>query len=157
MPKKKTDPGVKNFDRALFADIPGRLGRYEREIEQAMAEGRLRSKTDEVRITDSRTGGQKGKKLAQLGAVDPLALTQLALVAGHGSEKYSRMNYLRGFDWSLSVDALYRHFLAFQNGEKNDTESHLHHMAHAAWHALALVSFSERELGTDDRFDRGEA
>src|SRR5271169_3720886 len=108
---------------------------------------------DEVRITDSRTGGQKGKKLAQLGAVDPLALTRLALVAGHGTEKYSRMNFLRGFDWSLSIDALYRHFLAFQNGEKNDPESGLNHMAHVAWHALALTSFSERGLGNDDRYN----
>jgi len=110
----------------------------------------------EVRETDPTTGGEKGAKLAELGAVDPLALWHLARVAGFGGRKYSRGNYMRGYRWSLSYDAMMRHALAFWMGEEHDTESGAPHMAAAAWHACALVSFSERHLGSDDRYDAVE-
>ena len=113
---------------------------------------RVRVVSDEVRITDPVTGGQKGQKLAQLGAIDPLALQRLAEVAGYGGIKYDRMNYMKGYRWSLSMDALMRHALALWNGEDIDPESGLPHGAHLAWHGLALVSFMERGLGTDDRY-----
>lgn len=106
----------------------------------------------EKMTVDPKTGGMKASKPCQLGFVDPVALEKLGEVAGFGAEKYDKFNYLKGYDWTLSINALYRHFLAFQNGEDLDPESGLPHMAHAAWHALNLVSFLERDLGTDDRF-----
>ena len=106
--------------------------------------------TDEVRVT-SETGGQKGQKGARLGGADPLALMELARVYGYGEQKYERFNYLKGYPFSLSIDALYRHFLAFQSGEDRDPESGLLHTAHMAWHALALTAFIQRQIGTDDR------
>jgi uncharacterized HAD superfamily protein len=109
-------------------------------------------KDKEVRITDPKTGGQKGQKLAQVGALDPLALLEVARVAGMGASKYSRYNFLKGYDWSLSFDALQRHLLQFWSGEDYDTESGRLHVAHAAWHCAALTSFILRGLGTDDRF-----
>ncbi|MGL4178310.1 MAG: dATP/dGTP diphosphohydrolase domain-containing protein [Dermatophilaceae bacterium] len=102
-------------------------------------------------LVTSPTGGQKGRKPAQHGSLDPVALTTLAEVSGFGTRKYARHNYLRGYDWSLSYDALHRHLNAFWSGEDRDPESGLAHAAHAAWHALALVSFLERGIGTDDR------
>lgn len=114
----------------------------------------LRSKNDladEIRVT-SATGGQKGKKLAQLGSLDPKALLAVAEVSGFGANKYARYNYLKGYDWSLSFDALQRHLLAFWAGQDQDPESGLLHLAHAAWHCLALISFLSRGIGTDDRF-----
>jgi hypothetical protein len=110
----------------------------------------------EVRVTDPDTGGQKGAKLAELGAVDPLALWHLARVAGFGGRKYSRGNYMRGYRWSLSYDAMMRHALAFWMGEQNDPETGIPHMAAAGWHCCALISFSERGLGSDDRYDAAE-
>lgn len=106
---------------------------------------------DETRTT-SATGGQKGKKGEELGAIDPASLRMLARVAAFGGKKYSRMNYLKGYDWSLSFDAMQRHLLAFWEGEDVDPESGLPHTAHAAWHCLALTSYLTRDLGTDDRF-----
>jgi hypothetical protein len=106
---------------------------------------------EETRVTDPVTGGQKNQKLAQLGAVDPLSLLELAKVAGFGSQKYERLNYLKGFKWSLSYDAMMRHLLAYQSGENDDPESGLPHLAHAMWHCSALLSFLLRDLGTDDR------
>lgn len=109
-------------------------------------------KMQEEITTDPKTGGQKGKKPLEVGAIDPLARAELGKVAAFGGEKYSRGNYLRGYDWSLSVDALHRHMLAFESGEDYDPESGLLHTVHAAWHALALASFYLHELGNDDRF-----
>jgi hypothetical protein len=105
----------------------------------------------EERITDPETGGQKGAKSAKLGAIDPLALKELAEVAGMGEEKYARFNFAKGYPWSLSADAAFRHLLAFLDGEDNDPESGLSHAAHFAWHGLCLTTFAKRGLGTDDR------
>ena len=104
----------------------------------------------EVRVT-SETGGQKGKKQAQVGALDPQALLEVARVAGFGTDKYERYNFLKGYDWSLSFDALCRHLFAWWSGEDNDPESGLSHMGHVGWHALALLAFSQRNVGTDNR------
>ena len=105
----------------------------------------------EVRVT-SETGGQKGQKQARLGSIDPKALLTVAEVAGFGEAKYARLNYLNGYDWSLSFDACQRHLLAFWSGQDNDEESELPHLAHAAWHCLAMLAFLQHGLGEDDRF-----
>jgi len=108
-------------------------------------------KHGEARVVDPVTGGAKGSKPCQMGALDPVGLEQMGLVAGMGAQKYDRFNFLRGYKWSLSIDALYRHLLSFLAGEDNDPESGLPHMAHAAWHAHALTGFLKRGIGTDDR------
>lgn len=104
----------------------------------------------ETRIT-SETGGEKGQKLAQLSSLDPHALIALAECSGLGAQKYSAHNYLRGYDWSLSFDAAQRHLLAFWGGEDLDPESGQQHLAHAAWHCLAMLSFVQRGIGSDTR------
>ncbi len=105
----------------------------------------------EVRVVDPNTGGEKGQKPAQLGAIDPQSLLVLGEVAGFGATKYARYNYLKGYAWSLSADACLRHLLQFLAGEDLDEESGLPHAAHVAWHGLALTSFLLRGIGTDDR------
>jgi len=105
----------------------------------------------EVRVADAATGGEKGQKLPVLGDIDPKALMEVAKVCGFGRKKYARLNYLRGYDWSSSYDALQRHLHLFWNREELDEESGLHHLAHAAWHCFALFAFSTRKLGKDDR------
>ena len=106
----------------------------------------------EVVVTDPETGGQKGMKQAQLGAIDPEALYTLAKVAGLGTSKYSRNNYRRGYAWSLSYDAAQRHMMRFWAGEDIDPESGLPHVAHAAWHMLALLTFQREHPSFDDRY-----
>ena len=105
----------------------------------------------ETRITNEATGGQKGKKLCQIGALDPVALIEVGRVAGMGANKYAAHNFLKGYDWSLSFNAMMRHAMLFWAGEDVDPESGLSHMAHVAWQAMALVSFVERAVGNDDR------
>jgi nucleoside 2-deoxyribosyltransferase len=110
------------------------------------------NESGEVRITDPETGGQKGQKLAQLGAMDPRAIMRVAEAAGFGTKKYERYNFAKGYAWSLSYDALQRHLHAFWAGEDRDSESGLYHLAHAGWHVLTLLSFLGHGSGTDDRF-----
>ena len=104
----------------------------------------------ETRIV-SETGGEKGQKQCQIGALDAKALQVVGSVAGFGSEKYSRYNFMKGYNWSLSYDAMQRHLMAFWSGEDNDPESGLAHLGHACWHCLCLLTFSIRGRGTDDR------
>jgi hypothetical protein len=106
---------------------------------------------DEIRVTDPVTGGQKGQKNCQMGGLPPDALQEVGRVSGFGATKYARYNYLKGYNWSLSYDALQRHLHAFWQGEDFDEESALLHLAHAAWHCLALIAFTLHGLGKDDR------
>lgn len=104
----------------------------------------------ETRVTSS-TGGEKGRKLTEIGFLDPVALEMVGRVAGFGAQKYASFNFLKGYNWSLSYNALLRHLMAFMRGEDIDSESGMPHIAHAAWQALALCSFWQRNIGTDDR------
>jgi hypothetical protein len=106
--------------------------------------------TEKIHV-DPVTGGTKGSKPCQLAFIDPIALRELGKVAGYGAEKYDKWNYLKGYDWSLSYNALMRHLLDFWGGEYLDDENGAAHLASVAWHALALISFHERALGNDDR------
>lgn len=114
---------------------------------------------DKIFYVDPATGGKKEVKLAQLGAIDPTSILVLAEVAGYGAQKYEQddsskatYNYLKGYPWSLNFNSAQRHLLAFWSGENLDPESGLPHLAHAAWQCLALLSFMNHELGTDDRW-----
>lgn len=68
--------------------------------------------------------------------------------------KYPPRNWERGMLWSRCYNSLMRHTLAWQAGEDKDAESGLHHMAHVAWNALALLSYYLRGIGSDDRPSR---
>lgn len=110
----------------------------------------------EERVTSS-SGGQKGKKPEAFGGGDPLAYIELAKVYAMGEAKYDRYNYLKGYEWSLSIDALFRHLFAFLAGEERDPESGLLHTSHVAWHAQTLTSFQLRGLRQFDDRAPGEA
>lgn len=114
---------------------------------------RITPPSQEVRVTDPVTGGQKGKKPEQYSMipVDPLA--EVARVYGYGAQKYDRDNWRKGYAWSLSLDALLRHIEQFRRGERLDTESGRHHLAHAAFHLFTLMEYDSKGLGTDDRGD----
>lgn len=93
-------------------------------------------------------------KSSQLSMVPARALLALGEVYGDGAEKYDRENWRKGYRWSLSIDALFRHFLAWMDGEDTDPESGSNHLTHVAWHAFTLYTFQDEELGTDDRVKR---
>lgn len=111
--------------------------------------------TDEVRVVDPDTGGEKGMKLARY---DLLPATPLDLVATHygiGAHKYVDRNWERGYSWSLSFAAMMRHAWAFWRGEDIDAETGSPHLAAVVFHAFALMEFGRTHPEKDDRPARG--
>ena len=69
----------------------------------------------------------------------------------YGLLKYPKHNYKNGMRWTRCVDACLRHLTAFANGEDNDPESGLSHLAHAKLCLGMLICLIELGTGEDDR------
>lgn len=100
--------------------------------------------------TDPETGGQKGTKQEEFGLIPFYPLKEVAKVYGYGASKYAPQNWRRGYPWTWSVSALFRHITAFLVGESMDKESGIHHLAHATFHLFLLIESERLGLGTDD-------
>jgi uncharacterized HAD superfamily protein len=83
--------------------------------------------------------------------LEPFAQQEVARVFTIGAEKYAPRNWEKGMAWSKVVASLKRHIAAFEKGEDMDDETGCYHMAHAAWNALALVSYYKLAPHFDDR------
>lgn len=74
----------------------------------------------------------------------PLQLVEKVVEVFHfGAKKYSPNSWQSlpdGYDRYKA--ALLRHITAYERGETKDPESGLHHLAHAAWNALAILHFA---------------
>lgn len=109
---------------------------------------------EEFRVVDPTTGGMKGSKKVQFSQIPSEFLWQLAEHYGGNTPefggKYERDNWLKGYRWSLSEDALMRHFHLWKGGQRYDEETGRHHLICCAWHIVALFIYDLRKLGTDD-------
>lgn len=105
----------------------------------------------EERITNPATGGQKGRKPQRYELLPWPAVGEVAEVYAFGATKYDDHNWLRGYAWSLSYGAMLRHLALFWGGEDRDPESGLPHVAHAAFHCLALLTYAREHPELDDR------
>lgn len=81
----------------------------------------------------------------------PGEIEQVVDVYTFGARKYADRNWEAGMSWGRVFGSLLRHAWAFWRRETYDRESGLHHMAHCAWNAIALLTYSSRGVGTDDR------
>jgi len=118
----------------------------------------------EVRITNAKTGGQKGSKLARFDLVPEGPLWELAELYGRGASKYADDNWRKGYSWRLSFAACQRHLWQFWSGEdaiqqvagaEPDPTVGTKHVIAAAWHCLALAWFMEHRKDHDDRPKNG--
>lgn len=75
----------------------------------------------------------------------------LAEVLTRGASKYSERNWEAGMSYSRCYAAVRRHLNAFWSGKDVDAESGLHHLAHAAWGCLAILSYVKTHPEFDDR------
>lgn len=116
-------------------------------------EAMKRLTTGEVRITDPKTGGQKGAKNIQFHTIPPEFLAEVGRVYSMGAKKYSARNFEKGYAWSLSFDAMMRHLWAWWGGEETDPESGCNHMAHGVWHCFQLMLLAKYHRDLDDRSD----
>jgi rubredoxin len=107
--------------------------------------------TEERRVRNDRTGGEKGQKLARYDLIPVYPLTALAEHYGRGAEKYFDRNWELGVNWSLPYAALMRHVTAWWNGEETDPETGTSHLSAVAWHAFALLEYTKTHPELDDR------
>jgi len=84
----------------------------------------------------------------------PGPLFELAKVYTYGAQKYGKRNWEEGMEWGRVFAAIQRHLWKFWNGEENDIESGLSHLAHAAWGCLALLEYINTHPEMDDRRER---
>jgi hypothetical protein len=92
-----------------------------------------------------------GKEPLHLIPIRPLF--ELARVYGYGSKKYDDDNWRKATTWRRVIASMLRHVYRFAAGEDIDPESGVHHMAHAAFWAFALIDWSRTPQGRacDDR------
>ncbi len=98
------------------------------------------------------TGGRKddtGK--ARVSLIPRAALEAEAAVMGFGAKKYATWQWKSGFAYSRLLDASLRHIIAFADGEDNDPESGLSHLAHARASLAMLLDQLKTGAGEDDR------
>lgn len=105
----------------------------------------------EVRITNAVTGGEKGRKPERYSLIPWPEMDEVGRLYAAGAEKYTDGNWAKGYDWSLSFDALMRHATAWWSGEQDDPELGTDHMASVIFHALALMRFRREHPELDDR------
>jgi len=106
----------------------------------------------EVRVVNEKTGGEKGKKACRIDLIPAGPLWKVGELYGAGARKYQDHNWRRGYDWSLSLAALFRHLFQWVGGEKTDDETGGHHLASVCFHAMALMEFEDTHPELDDRW-----
>ena len=94
-----------------------------------------------------------GGKL-EYGLLPPLALEETVKVLTFGAQKYERDNWQVVPDSKRRYfDALQRHVWAWKQGEQMDTESGIHHLAHAMCCLMFLyehdVKYSKETIDID--------
>lgn len=103
------------------------------------------------KIAKHKSGGKKGVKLEAYGMIPVWPMSEVARVYGHGAAKYGDFNFLKGYNYTWSISALERHLADFKMGSSKDPDSGLHPLAAVVFHALGLMEFERRNVGTDDR------
>jgi hypothetical protein len=94
---------------------------------------------------------RKNDGKVQLTLIPYEAQKQEALVMMFGAKKYSRDNWKKGLPFLSVCDSILRHVNAYIQGETNDPESGLPHMAHLRCNAAFLIEFGITHPELDDR------
>lgn len=89
--------------------------------------------------------------IVRLDLIPPGVLVEIAALYGRGARKYDDRNWEKGFDWSRSYDAVFRHMKDFWQGEDFDPESRALHPIAMAWNSIALAWFYRNRPEFDDR------
>lgn len=76
----------------------------------------------------------------------PVSLIEaVTAIREYGCQKYHDPENWRKVEPQRYRDALYRHWLAYLKGEKNDPESGLPHLWHLACNAMFLIEMEEEK------------
>lgn len=136
----------------MFAENEASVVTMEHCISTPMENGSTQLEGIEVGIPTGEGNKDDSDKL-RYDLIPPETLEALAWILTFGAKKYGDRNWEKGMKWGRPFAALMRHMWAWWGGYNLDPETGKSHL----WHALAclafLVTFEERGIGTDDRFD----
>lgn len=106
------------------------------------------------RVQTKLTGVKHDQGKPRMSLLSTPALTELAKVLTYGEKKYAAHNWRGGLAYSRVMDAVMRHLLAYNGGEKIDPESGLSHLAHAMCGLMFLIEYEMTGIGEDDLWKR---
>lgn len=81
----------------------------------------------------------------------PEFMVGTANVLAFGAAKYGARNWEKGMRWGRPFAAMMRHLWLWWGGQRNDPETGLPHLAHAAACLAFLMAYEARQIGEDDR------
>jgi hypothetical protein len=96
-----------------------------------------RFETGAIRDADI-AGAKDGGFPARFDLISPIALKRLAETYGEGALKYDDHDWRKGFPFSVVVNHLFAHLVAYLKGDKTED-----HMAHLTWNAFVIMHFEE--------------
>jgi hypothetical protein len=88
--------------------------------------------------------------------IPPELMEAVGTILTFGAKKYADRNWEQGMSWSRVFGALMRHMWAWWRGQNLDPETKKSHLWHAACCIAFLITYEQREVGTDDRQTRTE-
>jgi hypothetical protein len=114
--------------------------------------GLERQRTLEAQAPPKADGGglRYNADKVRLELIPPDWFWALGQVLTRGAIKYDTRNWERGMPWSTMIGCSLRHIVKFMCGERYDPETGCHHLAHAAWNCLALMTYDIRKIGQND-------
>lgn len=79
---------------------------------------------------------------------------EIARVLAHGAKKYEPYNWTKGINYLRVLSGIERHMGSFKDGEDNDPETGISHLAHAACGIIFLLFYqlTGRYKERDDRY-----
>lgn len=98
-----------------------------------------------------------GLAKAPLRLLPPIALINLAKVMAIGAGKYGDVNWRKDKPrTTVYVEAMLRHLFAYLDGQDNDEETNLPHVAHAMANCAIILDATACETLIDDRAKSGK-
>lgn len=99
-----------------------------------------------------------GKQKPGISTIPAVALIHESLAMRNGAEKYGPYNWrTKTVSAQVYVDAVYRHVMAWFDGERNAPDSGIHHLGHARASLGILLDAEEQGTLVDDRPTPGKA
>jgi hypothetical protein len=96
--------------------------------------------------------GEAGRQKCPMHLLPPFALTQTAWVHGLGAQKYGPWNWRENKVEAMTyVGAIHRHLAAWADGQNNDPESGISHLAHIAASCNILLDAGRAGTLLDNR------
>lgn len=95
----------------------------------------------DLNVIDYSAKADNGKPRPTL--VPPSLILAVAAIRGYGATKYGSDDNWKQVEPQRYKDALYRHWLAYLEGEVNDPESGLPHIWHVACNIAFLIEMEE--------------